>query len=326
MNLGAIDRKIKQDPGVHEAKKKEDASTVALSKYLCGVLRHNAAFWTWSDLFFVCEEMPCPAPPGRSRYRRGNILEHTVTSSLVFGYYQVRQDAWLLGLASYEDLGLTTPVIGTGACVNSKRPTVKKLQWLFRQSAKYAGFTALLRRLRATWAVHDTEFWLCEAAALRRFSFYDIEGGEFGCPMCRSVANCLVPCVPDKELFESPSSWDEACVAKMRPAPWLISHVEKCGTLASPSMQGRALALLRGACAELVTSSRLNPQALADEGPPPPLFAALLQDAAVLRYESDEPLPQSSQENWQAKIFQRLAKPRAPWLADPREEPFLLAS
>ena len=25
---------------------------------------------------------------------------------------------------------------------------------------------------------------------------------------------------------------DEACVVKMRPAPWLISHVEKCGTLA----------------------------------------------------------------------------------------------
>ncbi|CAL1165696.1 unnamed protein product [Cladocopium goreaui] len=48
------------------------------------------------------------------------------------------------------------------------------------------------------------------AAALRRFSFYNIEGGEFGCPMCRSVANCLVPCVPDKELFESPSFWDEA--------------------------------------------------------------------------------------------------------------------
>lgn len=161
-----------------------------------------------------------------------------------------------------------------------------------------------------------------QAAALRRFSFYNIEGGEFGCPMCRSVANCLVPCVPDKELFESPSSWDEACVVKMRPAPWLISHVEKCGTLAvgteeSPSMRG-ALALLRGACAELVTSARLNPQALADEGPPPPLFAALLQGAAALRYESDDPLPQSSEENWQAKIFQRLAKPRAPWLADPR--------
>ena len=96
----------------------------------------------------------------------------------------------LTGVASdiiNQELGLTTPVIGTGAHVNNKRPTINKLQflvlltrfhsfrlaflflpssfyarWLFRQSAKHAGFTGLLRRLRATWTVHDTEFWLCE--------------------------------------------------------------------------------------------------------------------------------------------------------------------
>ena len=35
-------------------------------------------------------------------------------------------------------------------------------RWLFPQSAKHAGFTGLLRRLRATWTVHDIEFWICE--------------------------------------------------------------------------------------------------------------------------------------------------------------------
>ena len=123
----------------------------------------------------------------------GCIVEHRVSSTLMFGYYQCRQDAWLLGLASYEDLGLETPVIGTGACVNRKRPTVTNLQflvlltlfhscahifgpcrcavffllrtffsvrWLFRRSTKYAKFTALLRRLKTGWTAHDAEFWL----------------------------------------------------------------------------------------------------------------------------------------------------------------------
>ena len=132
-----------------------------------------------------------------SALRTGCISEHSVSSTLVFGYYQCRQDAWLLGLASYEKLGLTTPVIGTGACVDGKRPIVAKLQflvllpfflihvtfsllsshiflgslfsarWLFRQSTKHAGFTALLRRLQATWTIHDAEFSLCEVRKWR---------------------------------------------------------------------------------------------------------------------------------------------------------------
>eukprot|EP00434_Breviolum_minutum_P010012 symbB.v1.2.008830.t1/scaffold556.1/size187764/1 len=160
-------------------------------------------------------------------------------------------------------------------------------------------------------------------------SSFDPDRGEFACPMCRSVANCFVPCVPDQDIFEAPSSWAEASVAKVKTLPWLQSHVEKCGKKAlgkkadanASGGQGGAnagaLALLRSACAELVTSATLAPQALADEGPPPPLFAVLLQDAAVLRYET-EPVPQTTEENWQGKIFQRLAKPHQPWLSDLR--------
>ena len=57
------------------------------------------------------------------------MAAHCVGSSLVFGYYQVRQDAWLLRLAS-EDLRLNTPVIGAGAHHRGHRPTTAKLQYL----------------------------------------------------------------------------------------------------------------------------------------------------------------------------------------------------
>ena len=60
----------------------------------------------------------------------GSIIEHSLSSTLVFGNYQCRQDAWLLSLASYQELGFATPVIGTGAHVNSKRPAIKKLRLL----------------------------------------------------------------------------------------------------------------------------------------------------------------------------------------------------
>ena len=35
-------------------------------------------------------------------------------------------------------------------------------RWLFRRAKSYSKFMPLLKRLKAPWSVHDTEYWLCE--------------------------------------------------------------------------------------------------------------------------------------------------------------------
>eukprot|EP00913_Durusdinium_trenchii_P016049 g15084.t1 len=80
------------------------------------------------------------------------------------------------------------------------------------------------------------------AQRLRRVSLFDVDRGEFGCPMCRSGK--------------------------------------------PPETVPGSLTLLRAAAAELATSAQLAPQALADEGPPLPLFVMLFRNAALLRHSA----------------------------------------
>ena len=62
--------------------------------------------------------------------------------------------------------------------------------------------------------------------AARGRHFFDVERGEFFCLMCRSVSNCLVPCIADDEFLETPSTWDEATTARRRDAPGLFAGAE----------------------------------------------------------------------------------------------------
>lgn len=159
------------------------------------------------------------------------------------------------------------------------------------------------------------------AQRLRRVSLFDVDRGEFGCPMCRSVANALVLYVPNEEFLESPSSWDEAATARVVRREHAIDVPKLCelsglGKEVDP-LEG-SLTLLRAAAAELATSAQLAPQALADEGPPLPLFVMLFRNAALLRHSAAHTQAINQEENWQKQVLERIACPRQPWLADLR--------
>ncbi|CAJ1355355.1 unnamed protein product [Effrenium voratum] len=132
--------------------------------------------------------------------------------------------------------------------------------------------------------------------------FMDTSRGEFPCPM--PVASQAVP-------------------LQLRAPGKLARPLRRCGNAAlkvSQEVDAAAAegALLRGACAELATAAHGAHGALAP-GPPPPLYAALLRGAALLRYESRSKTP--GQEVCapldEGQVLQRLAQPST-WLADPR--------
>ncbi|CAE7222866.1 HEX1 [Symbiodinium natans] len=176
-------------------------------------------------------------------------------------------------------------------------------------------------------------------AGRSHFFFVDAAGGEFPCPMCRSVANCLLPCIPDKEFLSSDSqaSWQpeaaQVAPSRLRPPPEsLRSALQRCARRAlraeatqAPAENGDdetvdagalSIPLLRGAAAELRAAAALFPLQLMDEGPPAPLYAVLLRSAALLRSKAPAEVPKLEEPGWQSKVLAWLAQPRSPWLAD----------
>ncbi|CAE7343580.1 HEX1, partial [Symbiodinium sp. KB8] len=173
----------------------------------------------------------------------------------------------------------------------------------------YARFTSCRHLVHVSCGLAHAED-VRNQAGRSLFFFVDAAGGEFPCPMCRSVANCLIPCVPDEEFLDSgDASWQPevtrtvSAPSRVRPPlPALQSALRACAGRASRAepeaspeqnegqlddSQGAALSvpLLRAAAAELRGAAALPgfPLQLMDEGPPAPLYAELFRSAALLR-------------------------------------------
>ncbi|CAE7505898.1 HEX1 [Symbiodinium sp. CCMP2592] len=103
-------------------------------------------------------------------------------------------------------------------------------------------------------AVHRVSCGVAHAEDVRTqagrsfFFFVDAAGGEFPCPMCRSVANCLIPCGPDEEFLDSgDASWQPevthstSAPSRVRPPlPALQSALPISACVCATGEQGRS--------------------------------------------------------------------------------------
>lgn len=204
----------------------------------------------------------------------------------------------------------------------------------------YARFTSCRHLVHVSCGLAHAED-VRNQAGRSLFFFVDAAGGEFPCPMCRSVANCLIPCVPDEEFLDSgDASWQPevthtvSAPSRVRPPlPALQSALRACAGRASRAepeaspeqnegqlddSQGAALSvpLLRAAAAELRGAAALFPLQLMDEGPPAPLYAELFRSAALLRSGAATLAPKLEDNGWQSQVLGWLSQPREPWLLD----------
>eukprot|EP00439_Symbiodinium_sp_Y106_P082376 s451_g21.t1 len=203
----------------------------------------------------------------------------------------------------------------------------------------YARFTSCRHLVHVSCGLAHAED-VRNQAGRSQFFFVNATGGEFPCPMCRSVANCLIPCVPDEEFLDSgDASWQPevshsaSASSRVRPPlPALQSALHDCmrrasraGAEASPeqsegqlddSQGALSVPVLRAAAAELRATAALFPLQLTDEGPPAPLYAALFRAAALLRSGAPTVAPKLEDSGWQSKVLAWLSQPREPWLLD----------
>ncbi|CAE7034713.1 unnamed protein product [Symbiodinium sp. CCMP2592] len=203
----------------------------------------------------------------------------------------------------------------------------------------YARFTSCRHLVHVSCGLAHAED-VRNQAGRSQFFFVNATGGEFPCPMCRSVANCLIPCVPDEEFLDSEdASWQPevshsaSAPSRVRPPlPALQSALHECmrrasraGAEARPeqregqlddSQGALSVPVLRAAAAELRAAAALFPLQLTDEGPPAPLYAALFRAAALLRSGAPTVAPKLEDSGWQSKVLAWLSQPREPWLLD----------